>query len=768
MCAQGPGPAGPRLSLPQDWSHRHVMFVNGASPAVAMAAAGEARGWQNWLARSKGLLQNRPAHPGTSGGNHGQRPFHRDWAVSLGPTAGMPVGESPAKYTFDVNATPSCANDFVVFPIAAAPGAGSQANLVALNNLYAGSGSPLCGSANPSFFWAYAVGTGPVTGSPSLSIDGTKVVFLENATRVIFHVLTWVAGQGTNATTGAVAPGSGGSSVTSLDYTASAAPGCSASPAQSSYSSPYLDYTAGVAYVGADNGILYRIKNVLSGNPAVDYCTTVSAGAQLTAPVYDPVSGKVFVSDGQSVYGYTPGASSFTAAGQVQIAGTAASIVRPVTVDVTFGLVYVFSSHNLANSNAIVSQMPVSLASHVDAAIGPVPTGTAPKSNIYEGAFDNAYYASGPSAGSLYACGTQSSAAAKRALYRLTFTAGGTMNTTATMANDTNLDSGSAPAGTCSPATEFFDGSKDRLFVGIGGAAGLATDVVLSQDHTANGTTSFSTGNFSTASGKELLLAFISAAQATGGGGTVLVSSVTGAGLTWSLVKRANGQKGTAEIWKAFAPNTLNNQSVTVNLTQAVSASVTVVSYTGVDPSGFGGANAVGASVAASGTSGGPTATLTTTRDKSWVFGVGNDPSTNAARTIGANQTMIHEFQAPNDDFWVQRRDTTTLLSGTAVTINDTAPTAERWNLALVEVLPALAADRMSMWDITTPISSSTTTATVIAPSQIGGTSGVVVDNNSASPQAASLYFGTLDAGTSSSCGAGRYCAVKLTQSALQ
>ncbi len=35
-------------------------------------------------------------------------------------------------------------------------------------------------------------------------------------------------------------------------------------------SSPFVDYTRDLAYVGNDNGILYRIKNV--------FCTTVSCG----------------------------------------------------------------------------------------------------------------------------------------------------------------------------------------------------------------------------------------------------------------------------------------------------------------------------------------------------------------------------------------------------------------------------------------------------------------------------------------------------------
>jgi hypothetical protein len=41
------------------------------------------------------------------------------------------------------------------------------------------------------------------------------------------------------------------------------------------------------------------------------------------------------------------------------------------------------------------------------------------------------------------------------------------------------------------------------------------------------------------------------------------------------------------------------------------------------------------------------------------------------------------------DTYWVQRQNGATPLSGTSVTINDTAPTGDRYNLSLCEILPA-------------------------------------------------------------------------------
>jgi hypothetical protein len=91
----------------------------------------------------------------------------------------------------------------------------------------------------------------------------------------------------------------------------------------------------------------------------------------------------------------------------------------------------------------------------------------------------------------------------------------------------------------------------------------------------------------------------------------------------------------------------------------------------------------------ASGASGAPSATLTTTQPGSWVFGVGDDWDNAIARTVGSNQTMVNQnvYSAGGDTFWVQRQNSLTTAAGTAVPINDTAPTGDRWNLTTVEIL---------------------------------------------------------------------------------
>ena len=103
----------------------------------------------------------------------------------------------------------------------------------------------------------------------------------------------------------------------------------------------------------------------------------------------------------------------------------------------------------------------------------------------------------------------------------------------------------------------------------------------------------------------------------------------------------------------------------------------------GVDTTGTNGSGAIGATTSAGAKSGAPTASLTTTRNNSLVIGVGNDYDNATARTVGSNQTMVHQFlaTAAGDAYWVQRQSAATPSSGTAVTINDTAPTGGQLQL---------------------------------------------------------------------------------------
>jgi hypothetical protein len=203
----------------------------------------------------------------------------------------------------------------------------------------------------------------------------------------------------------------------------------------------------------------------------------------------------------------------------------------------------------------------------------------------------------------------------------------------------------------------------------------LAVDATTSR--TGQGTL---TTNAVSTTAPTLLLAFVASDGTSSGAQT---ATVTGAGLTWTLVRRTNTRPGTAEVWRASAPAALTN--VTVTSTPA---------RTGFDQSltlvAFRGASGVGANAGANAATGAPTVSVTTTKAGSWVFGVGNDWDRAVTRTVGTGQTIVSQWvdTGSGDTFWAQSRTAVTPTSGTAVTLNDTAPTGDRWNLTAVEVLP--------------------------------------------------------------------------------
>ena len=208
---------------------------------------------------------------------------------------------------------------------------------------------------------------------------------------------------------------------------------------------------------------------------------------------------------------------------------------------------------------------------------------------------------------------------------------------------------------------------------------------------------------FSTVSGNELVLAFVSADYLSGTNTTV--TAVSGGGLTWALVVRTNAQSGSAEIWRAFATVPLSNVSVTATLSYKVISSITVMSFAGVDTTGTNGSGAIGATGTGNARTGAPSASLTTTRAGSRVFGVGDDYDNAINRTLGPNQILVHQdFSPTGDTYWVQGQSSSTSLSGTKVTINDTAPTTDRYNLSICEILPSLGTTPQT-WSISGTIS---------------------------------------------------------------
>jgi len=228
-------------------------------------------------------------------------------------------------------------------------------------------------------------------------------------------------------------------------------------------------------------------------------------------------------------------------------------------------------------------------------------------------------------------------------------------------------------------------------------------DKVVSVDATGTATTAA----FSTTGSNELLLAFVSADGSVG-----QTATVTGAGLNWTIVKRANGRAGTAEVWQARATNPLSNVTVRSTLGSNAPQSVTVVSFRNA---------AVGASTSAGALNGPPTVSLTTTQPDSWLYGTGSDPDAAIARGQAAGQTMLHQWVNTSGGMtaWVEASSATIPSVNTGVALVDNSPTANQWNFAGVEVVPAVVISNPVVLDRTPSSARVVWTTTVPASSKV-------------------------------------------------
>jgi hypothetical protein len=481
-----PEPSVAPRGIPEDWSNRHVVYTRNGSFEDMVKVRDDPR-FINSVRRQKMQEQLRQTTPPKGTSLSESTSSKVDWGYSLGHFAGMALGESPAKYTYVSTTTPSC-SDFAVYTIDTTKvAAGTQGNLVGLTKLYTGtSPAGICTGSGPTTLFAYAIGTNPSPLSPVISLDGTKIAWIESpgtgAGDAILHVTTYVAGQGTNATVRSVAidtqmtnalcaPVAGTSCDDAIDYTSLTLPGCTTTPYSNNYSDLYVDYGSDTGFISADNGNLYHIKGIFLGTPTFDFCigvNTFHSPIAMSGTVYDSANGVVYISDPVTVYAYSVGATSFTLASSAAY-GNALLTSGPL-LDSFNGYVYMFSGDDLT-SHTSMTQFPVNLAAGPDVVVnlGPA-SGFSAYPTLFLGTFDNNYLTNGPAvAGStLYTCGTSATNTAAQDLFAIGFHVNtGVAKFTPAMSANPNVNPGGGN-GLCSPIEESFDGTTDRIFVGMG------------------------------------------------------------------------------------------------------------------------------------------------------------------------------------------------------------------------------------------------------------------------------------------------------------
>ncbi len=870
------------IPVPVDWSSKHVLFTAGYTPEQAAKMRNEPRVYAEWV-----RYGNAPPDVGLRLGppprhKRPERPkgeIGRDWAVSLG-AGGVAQGMSPAKYTFNVNAAPSCASDFAVFPInaltgntranvvgtftntpaaggttsititptggagvtltltaslvsnaglnfqvsatlgtnatnlaaainrnlsntaldqivavasaaaatvtvyALTPGTGvtltdantlthfswgavtagtngAQANIVAFNQLYSGSGTPLCtGLTDPEFIFSYASGVGPVATSPNISLSGTKISYVENDPNIgaIFHVLTLgthgteygtCTNNGTAMPTCATSPVIPGSTAGSraTDFMlplglVAANAATAVAGAADSFSSPFTDYANDTTFVGDNNGHLYSINTTFGGTPTYaggNFPVQVSAApgsiaiTQIRATAASP-----------SVVTVTTAANTLSLGELVTISGVAVNtgngctaadvaIINGVQTVATTGAAFTFNvvlpSVPITGTGCNVATATITPGSNylsspvVDVAgTGNIFVGDS-SANLYEltqaggtaaaslalGLATNGGIRDGPIIDSTNAVGYAVTAcsnntvgeadAENAALTQFKFT-----STTLTSVAVAGLDTGLMYACT-DPFLPMYDPTPDYRYYALGISSATAAN---------NG---------------EII------AAATGSGGQQVktfqfISSV----LQTTPEDGDKPQIGTGASVVSPLTEFFNSQAFSVSGVTATAGTPGVVTVT-----------ANNTLVA------GDTVTLSgVTLNMGTGCTAGDITAISGVQTVASATTTNFTF------------DATIPSTTTGCTLTNATAGADYMFMGVVQEVTALYSYLLPAGALTLT-SLATNTADVS-----GGTSAIIVDNNSTSGQASSIYYGTLTP-TTGICGAtSAYCAVKLTQAALQ
>jgi len=472
-------------SRTHDWSNRHVIYTdNSESLQYVLATSGDPRALAAYMRRI--AIRRDPIpwrHPRFATGL-----LRQDWAFSMGtPNTSTPIAPNQYPATFVKNftfggsfTTPSCTSDFLALPVNIA--GGSTANLIGLNNLYSISDTTgFCPTTGPTVLFAYQTGSsgGANATSVEISLDGTKIIWVENSDPPKLHVLAW-ANEGTVASpidlttrAAASAPVAGSGTVATVTLSSSTSV---------TNASPFVDYDHDLTYIPDDSGNIYRVKNTFCTTaacisspvaPSLDgtWATNpVNVGATvLTAPVADHVTGYIYVGGANgSLYVRNSSDGSSVAGSPIAIGNTnQGGIVDAPLVD-SIGangetLVYAFAGDDTGVtgglSAAVIAQLQVNQGT---GALGTVTRGSIGQANnqpIRVGAPNNAYY-TGVGTPIFYACGVTPSPDALAAdLYQIPFLANKIIGSP--------LDLGAIGGGNqaCSPLTEFDNGTNDRLFV---------------------------------------------------------------------------------------------------------------------------------------------------------------------------------------------------------------------------------------------------------------------------------------------------------------
>ncbi len=647
---------------------------------------------------------------------------------------------------------------------------GAQSNIVGLNQLYSGSGTPLCGLADPEFIFSYASGVGPVATSPNISLSGTEISYVENDPNIgaILHVLTFGSGtteygagcatsdHGTTMPTCATAPVIPGSTASStatdfmlpLGLVAANATTATAG-ATDSFSSPFIDYSNDTTLVGDNNGYLYSISPTFTGTPAYaggNFPVHVSPSPVSVKPtrvtatttvVTVTAANTLGLGELVTIAGVAANGGRCSAADAAAINGTqtvASATGAEFTFDATIPTGTTGTGCNVTNATVTpgsnyLSAPVVDVSGTGNIFVGDssanlyelTPTGTTAAASLSVGENLNGGIRDAPIVDSTNEVGfvvTACTAGAtggeddttNSALIQFTFT-----SNTLTENAAAELDSGANQA--CSAAGfPIYDPTPDARYFDLGISSATATN---------NG--EIITGSSGTGGQQLKAFQFVSSVLQTAPEGGDKPQLGTGASVLSPLTEF------------------FNTQNFTVTGVTATTTTVTVTA-----------ANTLAAN------------------DMVTIAGVTADASTGctAADVAAINGGLQTVLTASATQFTFSPTATITATTGAGCTTTGATATGGPDYLFLgVEQDPTELYSFLLPSGVLVAGTASANPPTVLASNTTdvaGGTSAIIVDNNSTAGQASSLYFGTLATSTTICGTTAAYCAIKVTQAALQ
>ena len=392
-------------------------------------------------------------------------------------------------------------------------GTAGQPTIIAFNQLYQGVGA--CnGTWNqngatkaPNVLWAYNTGNGAVVEtSPVLSYfdDGEQAAFIQRTGNTVELVLLkWQSGQGTagvpivpaNLTAAAYQAARSGSATAMHRITLNGTSNVGSTP---TYSSPFVDYSDDILWVGDGNGRLHKFTGVFQGTPAEvttgGFPATLEAGLKMSPPVSS--TGGVYIGSesgvgtvGGKLYRVNPstGAVAATSAklARESSTGLRASPIVDAATEQVYAFVYndntsVYTDAARCDAFAgetdgcrAVIQFPSNFTADSVGDRRFIGRGNGLNRVLQAGYFDDAFYTSGNGTGSMYIVGGQPGNTFYATLWRIPIVAGvlGTPVQGHTFGDRDRYQEGAgANSGTdnlqeLSPTTVIKNGTNEYIFV---------------------------------------------------------------------------------------------------------------------------------------------------------------------------------------------------------------------------------------------------------------------------------------------------------------